>query len=279
MNLLDEITIEDIYVKRRIPVLEETQSLSTLLKQMVKYNVSTTLIKGGDGILGFISIKNLAKFLIENIWELNIVINKLAIGDINILCERHVIFKPYDNIKDAIRYILTNKDSMLFKLDNKYYEVTPEDMIGLYLLWEDEFNNKPIETIMQKHLVKVPPNQSLVSTFNKYYEVGLDSAIITSIENRPVGIVTNTDYVYSYEEIASKILEIKPDKDVKLTIDTIMSNPVIFEFNDTPSSDALAKIVENDIGHLPIVNKNEELIGMIYKYNILEELVRIDETT
>jgi len=109
--------------------------------------------------------------------------------------------------------------------------------------------------------------------------VGLDSAIITSIENRPVGIVTNTDYVYSYEEIASKILEIKPDKDVKLTIDTIMSNPVIFEFNDTPSSDALAKIVENDIGHLPIVNKNEELIGMIYKYNILEELVRIDETT
>lgn len=279
MNALDEISLEDIYIKRRIPVLEETQTISTLLKQMTKHGVSIVLIEGKERISGFISIKNLAKFLIKNIWELSMVINQLTIEDMNTLDERVVIFKPYDNIKSAIKYILTNKNSIVFELDNKYYETTPEDMIGLYLLWEDDFNNKPIEEIMQEDLVKVSPNQSLVSTFNKYNEKGLDSAVIINIVNTPIGIVTNTNYVYSYKEIASKILEKKPDKDVKLTVDTIMSNPVIFEYNDTSSGDALTKIVENDIGHLPIVNKNEELLGMVYKYNLLEELVRIDEIT
>ena len=278
MSRLTDISIEDILVKRRIPVVDETNTIATLLKQITKHRVAIALVERGGEIRGVTTIPQLAEFIVKNLWELNTVLNRLSIRDVNIMQEGYQIFKPSDSVLEAVKYVLDKKTSLVVEVDGEYHEVSPEDLISLYLLWEDYFNEKNIGLLMENRLVKVPPTQSLVSTFNKYKERELDSAVVINVMNIPIGIVTNTDYVYSYEEIASKIVEIKPDRDIKLTIDIVMTNPVIFEFFDTKSTEALAKMVENDIGHLPIVNEKEEIIGIIYKYGILEELVRIDET-
>lgn len=279
MSRLTEISLEDILVKRKIPVVDESNTLATLLKQMAKHRVTIALIEKEGVVKGVASVPRLAQFIIKNLWDLHTVLNRLTIGDVDILQKEHQVFKPSDSVMKAITYTLDKKASLVVEIDGEYNEVSPEDLISLYLLWEDDFNNKKVGDFMDKNMIKVPPTQSLVSTYNKYIERGLDSAVVTNVMNTPIGIVTNTDYVYSYEELASKAAEVKPDRDIKLTVDIVMTNPVIFEFYDATSGDALAKMVENDIGHLPIVDEKEEVIGMVYKYDILEELVKIDETT
>ncbi len=279
MSRLTEISLEDILVKRRIPVVAETDSIATLLKQITKNRVTVALVEKDGDIRGITPVSNLAEFIVKNLWDLNTVLNKFSIRDVDIMQEELQIFKPSDNVLNAINYTLREKSSLVVDIEGEYHEISPEDLISLFLLWEEYFNKRNLEELMNREIVKVPPTQSLVSTFNKYKDKNLDSAVITNVMNNPIGIVTNTDYVYSYEELASKAMEIKPDRDIKLTVDTVMTNPVIFEFSDTKAADGLTKMVENDIGHLPIVNENEEIIGMIYKYDILEKLVKIDEAT
>ncbi len=279
MSRLTEISLEDILVKRRVPVVAETDSIATLLKQITKNRVTVALIEKDGGIRGITSVSNLAEFIVKNLWDLSTVLNKFSIRDVNIMQGELQIFKPSDNVLSAIGYTLREKSSLIVDIEGEYHEISPEDLISLFLLWEEYFNKRTLVTLMNREIVKVPPTQSLVSTFNKYKDKNLDSAVITNVMNYPIGIVTNTDYVYSYEELASKAMEIKPDRDIKLTVDTVMTNPVIFEFSDTKAADGFTKMVENDIGHLPIVNENEEIIGMIYKYDILEKLVKIDEAT
>lgn len=274
-----DISIEDILVKRRIPVIDESNTIATLLKQITKHRVSIAIIEKEGEIRGVTTVPHLAEFIIKNLWDLGTVINRLAIKDVDVVQDGYQIFRVSDNALEAVKYVLDNKTSLVVEVDGEYHEVSPEDLISLYLLWEDYFDNIELKMLMNRSFVKVHPTQSLVATFSKYKEKDLDAAVITNVMNVPIGIVTNTDYVYSYEEIASRIAEIKPDRDVKLTVNIVMTNPVIFDFFNANSSEGLAKMVENDIGHLPIVNEKEEVIGMLYKYGILEELVKVDETT
>ncbi len=279
MSKLKDLTLEDILIEKPVPIVEANESVSTLLKFMARQQVSISLISDDNSIVGFTTTTSIAEQIVRNLWDLNIILDRFTVKDLFKYSRDIPIFKPHENLYEVIKYVIERGHSIVVDKDDKYYELSPEDLISLYLLWEDVFNQKETLYIAREEIVKVPPTQSLVSTYNKYKDRKLDAAIVVNIANYPVGIVTDTDYTYSYEELARELREVKPDRDIKLSVDVVMNNPVIFEFEDIPASDSLAKMVENDIGHLPIVNRNEEVIGMVYKFDVLMELVKVNESS
>jgi len=118
--------------------------------------------------------------------------------------------------------------------DGTYYEITAEDMLPLFIIWEDYINEKPINEVMSTDLVKVPPTQSAASTYEKYTSKNLTAAIVTNPAHQPIGIVTNRDYTVSYQELLNQVTKIRRERDMKIPVEVVMKKDVIFEFHEDP---------------------------------------------
>jgi len=276
MTELEQISIEDAVIKKEVPILEGDATLRTLVNDMVRNKVSTAIMIENDR-QQVITTHDCAEKIVRNIWDLDVIIDRLTLRDMfNKYAETTVLSfdKP---VKEAIDTLLTYKRNFVVEEDGTYYEITAEDMLPLFIIWEDYINEKPINEVMSTDLVKVPPTQSAASTYEKYTSKNLTAAIVTNPAHQPIGIVTNRDYTVSYQELLNQVTKIRRERDMKIPVEVVMKKDVIFEFHEDPLSTAINTMVENDIGHIPIVDEDDETVGMIYKYALLQLMVKLDE--
>ncbi len=278
MTELEQISIEDAVIKKEVPILEGDATLRTLVNNMVRNKVSTAIMIDGDK-QQVITTHDCAEQIVKNIWDLDVIVDRLALRDMfNKYAETTILTfdKP---VKEAVNALLTYKRNFVVEEDGTYYEITAEDMLPLFIIWEDYINEKPIKEAMSTQFVKVPPTQSAASTYEKYASKNLTAAVVTNPAHQPIGIVTNRDYTVSYQELLNQVTKIRRERDMKIPVEVVMKRDVIFEFQEDPLSTAINTMVENDIGHVPIVNEDDETVGMIYKYTLLQLMVKLDEGT
>ncbi len=276
MTELGQISIEDAVIKKEVPILEGDATLRTLVNNMVRNKVSTAIMIDGDK-QQVITTHDCAEQIVRNIWDLDVIVDRLALRDMfNKYAETTILTfdKP---VKEAVNALLTYKRNFVVEEDGTYYEITAEDMLPLFIIWEDYINEKQIKEAMSTQFVKVPPTQSVASTYEKYTSKNLTAAIVTNPAHQPIGIVTNRDYTVSYQELLNQVTKIRRERDMKIPVEVVMKRDVIFEFQEDPLSTAINTMVENDIGHVPIVDEDDETIGMIYKYTLLQLMVELDE--
>ncbi len=276
MTELEQISIEDAVIKKEVPILEGDATLRTLVNNMVRNKVSTAIMIDGDK-QQVITTHDCAEQIVRNIWDLDVIVDRLALRDMfNKYAETTILTfdKP---VKEAVNALLTYKRNFVVEEDGTYYEITAEDMLPLFIIWEDYINEKQIKEAMSTQFVKVPPTQSVASTYEKYTSKNLTAAIVTNPAHQPIGIVTNRDYTVSYQELLNQVTKIRRERDMKIPVEVVMKRDVIFEFQEDPLSTAINTMVENDIGHVPIVDEDDETIGMIYKYTLLQLMVELDE--
>ncbi len=90
------------------------------------------------------------------------------------------------------------------------------------------------------------------------------SLVVVNDQNHPIGMLTDRDI--TIEAVAL-------EKDIRtLTADSIMSVPVVVAKKDEGVVDALAKMREQGIRRLPVVNEDGTLFGIVTSANIVEEI-------
>jgi len=118
--------------------------------------------------------------------------------------------------------------------------------------------------IMTKNVVVVPLGDDLfeAAKLMKKHEIG-SVVVVDSLEKkRAKGIITERDIVY-------KII-VKRIDPYKTKVDDVMSKPLRVVKPETTLEDAAMAMKENRIKRLPVVNDNNELIGVISEGDIMK---------
>ena len=118
--------------------------------------------------------------------------------------------------------------------------------------------------IMTKKVIVVSQNADLgeVSRLMKKHEIGSVIVVESSEKKRANGIITERD-------IVQKVLARKKDP-YKTSAEEVMSKPLRVVRPDTTVEEAATAMRENRIKRLPVVNEDNELIGIISEGDIMK---------
>ncbi|MGD0693761.1 MAG: CBS domain-containing protein [Terriglobia bacterium] len=110
----------------------------------------------------------------------------------------------------------------------------------------------------------VEPSASALEAVQVMAEEGVGAVAV--VENGSVkGIFTERDVMLRV------VLRDRNPRSTKMT--EVMTAPVETIHEDTAADEALKHMVERHLRHLPIVNKNGQLLGMLSIRNLLEHMV------
>jgi CBS domain-containing protein len=118
--------------------------------------------------------------------------------------------------------------------------------------------------IMTKKVIVVPSGEGLyeVAKLMKQHEIGSVIIVDNDEGKKAKGIITERDIIY-------KVLTKKLDP-YKTSVDEVMSSPLRVVKPETSLEDASSAMQENRIKRLPVVNDNNELIGVLSEGDIMK---------
>jgi CBS domain-containing protein len=117
-----------------------------------------------------------------------------------------------------------------------------------------------VSDIMVKDVVTAKENDKIRDVAIRMYEKKIGSVVVVDDEGKPIGIVTERDVVY----VLARALA--PDTPVwmVMTEDPIMIN------ENALVTEAMEKMRVQNIRHLPVVNADGKLVGMISFRDIVD---------
>ncbi|MEM1614692.1 MAG: CBS domain-containing protein [Pyrobaculum sp.] len=117
-----------------------------------------------------------------------------------------------------------------------------------------------VSDIMVKNVVVAKENEKIREVAVKMYENKVGSVVVVDDEGKPIGIVTERDMVYVVAR------NLAPDTPVWMVMTekpvTINENALIIE--------AMEKMRELNIKHLPVVDSSGKLVGMLSFRDIVD---------
>lgn len=125
----------------------------------------------------------------------------------------------------------------------------------------------PVKDAMTINAITVTPTASVTKVADIMVNEGVGSVIIIK-EDEPVGIICERDLL---EKVISS--DMKPSE---VTARDIMTQPLITTKPGTDMLDAMRTMIQNNIGHLPVV-KNGKLMGIVTVQDVLEVTPQILE--
>ncbi len=128
------------------------------------------------------------------------------------------------------------------------------------------FREYKVKDIMDKDFVKVKPDDTIMDVAKKMKKAKASEAIV--VDGKEVmGIVTLRDIVYGMaagKKLEDEVLE-------------VMSSELIVGEEGESVMDALKKMRKYNIGRLPVIDKNNKLIGIITEKTIINTFPSILE--
>lgn len=118
--------------------------------------------------------------------------------------------------------------------------------------------------VMSRKVVTATEDEKLSRIAEKMLEARVSSVVVLS-GKKVVGIVTEKDFVKFFA------LGVEPEAPVK----QFMTRNVIVIREDRSINDARNIMLSNQIRHLPVVNADGELVGMITTRDIIESVVTL----
>ena len=179
-----------------------------------------------------------------------------------------------------LQQALSNMDS--------YIDVSQEDLAKIYTLAVMNANKRRLGEVRCIDIMTTNPlslrfDDELEPAWQILRDKKLKAAPIVDAFNRPIGIVTITDFVdlavdqqgISLQEKLHSFLRRSPGhKSEKIeTVGQIMSAPIITAHIDTHIVDLIGTFSEQGFHHMPIVDYNKKLIGMITRSDVMRSLV------
>jgi CBS domain-containing protein len=110
----------------------------------------------------------------------------------------------------------------------------------------------------------VDPQDAVISAIELMVEREVGSVLVVDRSGRLVGIFTERDLLRHYLEAQSRFLY--------LTVDKVMTSPVVTVPPTTTLESALDLMAKENIRHLPVVDKDDRVIGYLTWKSLFQRL-------
>lgn len=164
---------------------------------------------------------------------------------------------------------------------NSYIDVTGEDLERIYSLavvhsHQRRVGELRLKDIMTRAVITLKPGQSLEEIWKLMRQHRIRGAPVIDEEKKLVGIVSIADFlkVADWRLCNTLTARIKFffSRKSSNTAEQIMTTPVIVGHEDMLMTEAFLLFSEKGINHLPLVNEDGELVGILTRLDLLSSL-------
>jgi CBS domain-containing protein len=94
------------------------------------------------------------------------------------------------------------------------------------------------------------------------------------IENgKLVGIIAEDDIAFAMRSFRDLVAHNQQDSRIKnLLVGGIMTRSVVSVYTNTPLEEAVQTMIKHDVGGVPVLNLEEELVGFLARRNIINTI-------
>lgn len=265
-----QLRAEDI-MKEAI-TLKPNNTLADARDIMLKYDISRIVVANDNKPVGIVTEKSISRFLYRDGRPLD----ELRLDQV---MRRDLITVNRDtSIKECAKRMLDNRISSLLVVDEKCYIFTKTDLIKVYA---EHFRNKSkVRRYMVSNVYTVLPTHSLHRVLSILVRNKVSRVVVVR-NNKPVGIITSRDLLPT-----STLIEVDAKLEEDLTYGNaselahvllardVMKKPLTINA-DADLADAASIMINNNISGLPVVDKDNDLRGIITKTDIIRALIEL----
>lgn len=117
----------------------------------------------------------------------------------------------------------------------------------------------PVTQLMSKNIYTVQPDATIADAAGKLIEESIGSLVVVDDADQPVGMFTNTDLARVVSEGKSP---------TETTVDEYMTTEFFTLNAENGARDAAAKMIGKGVHHLPVVDEDGSVIGMVSTMDI-----------
>lgn len=182
-------------------------------------------------------------------------------GELN--CVGDVIY-----CEDTIDLKCISSSCVLLEIDKEGLSIFPPQVRDRLIRFAKVVRSEeyvPVKLFVKRIPITLSPDAYLVEAARLMYEKGVSSVILVDSEDRPVGIVTDTDL--------RKALALGIDPKTKLC--DIASRYVFTAQEDEPLNVALERMLVHGVKHLVIVDSHGKVSGMVTARDLLDAFTAV----
>ncbi len=171
-----------------------------------------------------------------------------------------------------------------FKEIRTYIDISPEDFKVIYVHALNHARarslNITVDKVMSKNVISITKELSIKEAIQLLSENEISCLPVVDKDNAVVGIVTHKDVIaatgivknHTLRDIVRHLTGVPtPHQNTVYakTVEDIMSSPAIAILSGTDMKDAAHKLIEMRINSLPVVDKDNKLMGVISTKDIV----------
>ncbi len=149
-----------------------------------------------------------------------------------------------------------------------------------------EANLKTVKDVMTPHVQTVSPSTQFKSIVRILRANRIGAVPVVDVSEQVVGIVSETDLLPKEEPpsaLTHHLLESRDRRELRrkakaIVAAELMTTPAITVTPQTPIRDAVRILVEDSISHLPVVDADGKLVGILSRSDVLRPFGRDDSS-
>jgi CBS domain-containing protein len=245
--------------------IDKAETLSHAMDVMEKSGMRRLLVTHNGEINGFITMRNIARELGTR-KKASLPASSLHVTSAT--TDNFTKVLPDMKLIEAIT-IIDKTGGVLVVMDNSTILgwITPQEILenanGL---------ENTAEGAMTKDLITVDPLSRVSHARRLMLDKDIGRLPVVEQENL-VGIVTERDIAKAMRAFRDLVSSNQQDNRIKkLLVEDIMTRHVITVKTDTPINEVITTMLEENIGGIPVINTNDELVGIITRRSIIKML-------
>lgn len=285
-NTNNSFVLNALHVAKPIVSLESDKTFLDARNLMLKYNIKRVVVSSpvDKKVIGIVTEKDISRFfsmhgfdkrklgeitleeLLQNKTELYVVNKNFSLG----ICAKLMLDKNISSL------LLVDEEDKVNKI------ITKTDLIALVA--SHDLGSVAVREYMTQNVITVRPqdNVNIIPELLTRYNI---SRVIVIRENKPIGIITTRDMMPkgSYFGVLNYSNKDGPKEfengfsssktRVPFAVEDIMTaNPILID-QEGSIRDAAKIMIGNQISGIPVVNKLQELVGIITKTDIIKAIV------
>jgi CBS domain-containing protein len=244
--------------------IDKSDTISHALDLMEKKDTKRLLVIHGDQVLGVLTMRSLTEQLGTR-KKLSKPASSLHVA--TAVSDNFVKVLPDTDTKDVLT-LMKKKGGVIIVTDNGNAMgwVTPQEFMKI-----NRFTGFAGE-VMEKNPIIVSPSDRV----SHARRLMLDKNVgrIPVLENgKLVGIIAEDDIAFAMRSFRDLVADNQQDSRIKnLLVGDIMTRSVVSVYTNTPLSEAVQIMLEHDVGGVPVLNLEEELVGFLARRNVINTI-------
>lgn len=265
VNLYSTMTILIGEFKKPALTINSTNSLLDAREIMIKNNISRLIVEKNSNPIGIITEKGIGRIVYN---KTTLPLDKITISKV---MNRPLITITDNTPIEKCASIMLSKKISSFVINGKPTGIiTKSDLVKIYA---DQFQNlKSVNQYMTKIVHTVLPSHSIHRALTIMLKKRV-SRIVVIRNNKPIGIITQRDMM--------PLTSFIDDKNAKsetlfhighiLLAKDIMNDPITIR-NNSDLAQAARIMRDNKISGVPVINSEENLVGILTKTDIIKAI-------